>query len=355
MSIPSELLQGEVIAGWTVERQIESYPGQTGGAFSRGYIATKDGKKAFLKAMDLHKVFDKPLKVIGDTINQYIFERQLFELCAQYGLSHIVRMIDQGELIPSKAENFPNKEHYRVFYMIFEFASGGDVRRELNLEEPKGCSWKLYVLHQVAVALKQLHGIGITHQDIKPSNVLAFKEAGHYKLTDLGRSNSKNHSAPTDIFAFPGDWNYAPLEYFYGYVPSEYNDRRIGSDIYLLGSLLSFLYLGMGALSLTRAYLSVEYWHQEWQGSFDEALPFLIDAHANATQALIDALDGNKYKQELSSIYFQMCHPDPAVRGHPKSRFINAGLGLDRYITDFDRFSKDLAILERIRSKKYGC
>lgn len=354
MTIPSELLQGQIISGWTVEKQTESYPGQTGGFFSRGYIVSKDGKKAFLKAMDLHKVMGRPLKEIGETISQYEFERQLFELCSKAGLSHIVRMVDQGELVPDKLKDFENQEFYRVFYMIFEFASGGDVRRELSFEGAKTCSWKLYVLHQVAVALTQLHGIGIVHQDVKPSNILVFKEKKQYKLTDLGRSNSKSHSAPTDEYQIPGDMNYAPLEYFYGFKPADYNDRRIGSDIYLLGSILSFLYLGLGALTLTRAYISKEYWHNEWAGNYKEVLPFLIDAHTQATQAFSKALVGNKFQNELSSIYFQLCHPDPAVRGNPKSRHNNSGLGLDRYVTQFDRFSKELEIQERVMKVRDG-
>lgn len=354
MTIPSELLKGEVISGWTVDRQTEAFPGQTGGFFSRGYLVSKGSQKAFLKAMDLSKVMDKPLNEISETITQYVFERQLFELCSKSGLSHIVKMIDQGELIPEKLKGSPNKEFYRVFYMIFEFASGGDVRRELNFENAKNSSWKLYVLHQVAVALKQLHGIGITHQDVKPSNILVFREKKQYKLTDLGRSNSTNHSAPTDEYLFPGDKNYAPPEYFYGYIPENYIDRRVGSDMYLLGSMLSFLYLGMGALSLTRQYIERDYWHQQWQGSYNDVLPFLIDAHTKATEKLSEFLSENKFRDELSNIYFQLCHPDPKVRGNPKTRHNNSGLGLERYVTQFDRLSKDLEIQERIRSIKNG-
>lgn len=352
MSIPSDLTIGEEVLGWVVERQLEVYPGQTGGFFSRGYIVSKEGQKAFLKAMDLHKVMNKPLEEISDTISQYVFEGKLFKLCADSGLSHIVRMLDQGEFVPSRYSILPNPLYYRVFYIIFELASGGDIRRELNFDNTKTCSWKLRVLHQIAVALKQLHSVGIAHQDVKPSNVLVFKEQKKYKLTDLGRSNSQNHSSPIDNVPFPGDLNYAPLEYFYGYIPPEYLDRRVGSDMYLLGSMLSFLYLGIGALTLTKAYINQEFWHDQWQGSYQDALPFLIDAHSKATLTFIQALDGNKFQTELSDIYFQLCHPDPSVRGNPKTRKTSAGLGLDRYVTNFDRFSQDLEIQEKIRKAK---
>ena len=110
----------------------------------------------------------------------------------------------------------------------------------------------------------------------------------------------------------------------------------------------------MGALTLTRAYISTEYWHEKWTGNYKDVLPFLIDAHSQATQNLKVALDGNKFKDELSDIYFQLCHPDPSLRGNPKTRLNNSGLGLDRYITVFDRLSKGLEIQERVRRLRHG-
>jgi len=354
MAIPSELLENEIISDWKVEKQIETFQGQTGGFFSRGYIVEKGGKKAFLKAMDLHSVLGGSLQQVNEAISQYEFERKLFEMCARSGLSNIVRMLDQGEHIPSSIAHLPNPQFNKVYYLIFEFASGGDIRRELKFDGEKLDSWKLFVLHQIAVALKQLHTIGIAHQDIKPSNVLAFKEEKKYKLTDLGRSSSTNYIAPTDDIPFPGDLKYSPPEYFYRYIPPEYNDRRIGSDLYLLGSMISFLYTGLGALNLTRIFTSQEYWWGIWGGSYKDVLPFLIDAHAKATEALREKLVGNKFQNELALIYHQLCHPDPSLRGHPKTRAMSNHLGLERYVTDFDRYSKDLEITERIRRLASG-
>jgi serine/threonine protein kinase len=352
MTVPSDLQLGQIIDGWRVDKQIEVFQGQTGGFFSRGYFVSKNGQPAFLKAMDLSKVMHQQLEVILATINQYVFEGNLFKLCAENGLSHIVRMLSQGEFIPDQYKHLPNAQFYRVFYIIFELASEGDIRRELKYDGVKTCSWRMHVLHQIAVAIKQLHSVGIAHQDVKPSNVLGFKDQKKYKLSDLGRSISRNHPSSLDKIGFPGDLNYAPLEYFYGHTPTEYQDQRNGSDIYLLGSMLSFLYVGMGALTYTLGYLPQNYWHNNWTGSYTEVLPYLIDAHTKATENLAEQLDGNPYQKEIATIYFQLCHPDPAVRGNPKTRKTGAGLGLDRYITDFDRFSKGLAIQERIRRTK---
>jgi len=349
MTAPSDLAIGEVVSGWRVEKQFQVFPGQSGGAFSRGYMVSKDGRNAFLKAMDLSQVMDKSLDVMSATINQYLFEGQLFKVCADSGLSNIVRMIDQGEFIPTHCQAYPNALFFRVFYIIFELATDGDIRRYLNFDSVKTCSWRMHVLHQISVALNQLHSIGITHQDVKPSNVLCFTEQKKFKLTDLGRSNSIGHPALTDQLTFPGDWGYAPLEYFYKYIPPDYQNRRIGSDIYLLGSMISFLYLGVGALNHTLGFLPRDYWHSEWKGTFQDVLPFLVDAHSKATNNLIEQLEGNLHQKEIGNIYFELCHPNPELRGSPKARAINAGLGLNRYITTFDRISKSLAVQERIQ------
>ena len=66
----------------------------------------------------------------------------------------------------------------------------------------------------MAVGLKQLHGIKISHQDLKPSNVLLYNEGFVSKIGDLGRSLCADIDAPHDNgINFPGDFTYAPPEY----------------------------------------------------------------------------------------------------------------------------------------------
>lgn len=347
MSTPAELLNGHVINGWHVDEPLQTFQGQTGGFFSRGYIVSKDGKKAFLKAMDLHAAIKKGLKEVEKTTRQYNFERELHALCRDSRLSNIVRLIDDGEYqvgaLPAGLEASFNT----VYYLIFEWADGGDIRREMAFDGAKSDSWKSFVLHQIAVALTQLHKIDVAHQDLKPSNVLSFKTAKKYKLSDLGRSNSKHHTAPSDAYSFPGDTNYAPPEYFYNHIPSDHQDRRYGSDAYLLGSMISFLFSGFGALGFTLWHLPPQYRHDVWKGSYTDVLPFLIDAHTKATIAL-KALLPAACCEELGEIYFQLCHPDPQVRGHPATRSLHGRLlGLDRYITKFDAIEKKLRVGDR--------
>lgn len=349
MSTPAELLKGHVINGWYVQERTQTFPGQSGGAFSKGYIVTKDGKKAFLKAMDLHDAIKKSLQEVEKATRQFNFERELQCLCRDRRLSNIVKLLDDGEYDVGAIPSGVNASFNKVYYMIFELANGGDIRKEINFDGLKPDSWKCFVLHQIAIALTQLHKNDIAHQDLKPSNVLSFKDIKKYKLSDLGRSFKKNLPAPTDSVSFPGDWNYAPPEYFYGYTPQNIHDQRYGSDAYLLGSMISFLFSGYGALSLTIWHLPEQYRHEVWRGSFDDVLPFLIDAHTKATNTV------NEYfpeicRDEIASTYFQLCHPSPEGRGHPITRSQPGKLlGLERYVSKFNNLAFKLETDERCR------
>jgi serine/threonine protein kinase len=349
MTTPSEMLMGEVIDGWTVDEPLRTFQGATGGHFSRGYIVSKEGKKAFLKAMDLHCALGKGLKAVEQASRQYNFEKELLYLCRDRRLSHIVRLLADGEHIIQRLPNGGSDLFNRVYYIIFELADG-DIRKELVFDGDKGDAWKAYILHQIAVALTQLHKCQIAHQDVKPSNILSFKEARHYKLSDLGRSSSRTIAAPTDSCSFPGDLSYAPPEYLYGYIPSEYNDRRFGSDAYLLGSMISFLYMGVGALVLTVSALEDSYQPHVWAGSYIDVLPFLSSAHTKATIALQSYLP-KRYSQEFLDCYFQLCHPDPSERGDPKARSqVGRPIGIDRYVSRFDALAKKMGFINRLRA-----
>jgi serine/threonine protein kinase len=105
-------------------------------------------------------------------------------------------------------------------------------------------AWKLRALHHITTGLKQLHGSDVVHQDLKPSNVVVFDSGSDNqtsKLADLGRASRSNAHCPFDELPWAGDVNYAPPEVFYSFYEVDWHKRRIASDMYLLGSLVSFL------------------------------------------------------------------------------------------------------------------
>lgn len=349
MATAAEMLEGKMINGWTVVGQLGTYVGMSGGNFSTGYRVTKDGKVAFMKAMDIQTPFIKGLREMGDAINQYLFERDVLQFCSDARLSGIITMLESGEFHDSPQPN----PMTTIYYLVFEWADG-DIRRAIATTGDKATSWKLRVLHKSAVALVQLHGNDIAHQDLKPSNVLEFNSKADFKLGDLGRCRAKRFLAPTDALEYPGDYSYAPPEYQYGEVPVSFINGKIGSDAYLLGSLISFLYTNLGALPLTLFNLPQAYRPRTWQGTYKDVLPFLVSAHTDATEQLAKSLpEEARTRAELLDAYFHLCHPDPEQRGHPGARKqTGAPIGLDRYRSIFDRMSRQAELHERIEAKK---
>lgn len=346
MSTPAELLNGE-INGWIIQKKMESYPGQSGGNFSTGYIVSKGGVTGFMKAMDLHSVLPRGLEIIQKTIQLFLFEQGILRFCQDKRLSHIVKMIDHGEYLnPAIEQNDINK----IYYMVFEW-SDGDIRREITFEPNSQNSWKMHVLHQVAIAICQLHKVNIAHQDVKPSNVLGFKEDKQYKLGDLGRSTAKHSVSPADDIPFPGDTSYAPPEIHYGYIKTDFQERRFTSDAYLLGSMIGFLFSTAGALTATLMNMPDEYSPTQWTGTYEDVLPYLVSAHTKSTEELKKYLP-NGFSDELADIYFNLCHPDPFKRGNPKTR-AQAGrpLGLNVYLSRFNHIETKLRINESIAKK----
>jgi len=88
---PAARLKGlKLPSGWIVTEEIQRLPGATGGQFSCGYKVQRDGKTAFLKALDYSKAQEislatgiDALTALQALINAYQFERKLLLDCKQ--------------------------------------------------------------------------------------------------------------------------------------------------------------------------------------------------------------------------------------------------------------------------------
>lgn len=327
---PAHLLVGVTLgSGWKVVEMLPRGPDATGGHFSVGYRVEKQGHRAFLKAFDYREAFDAadPAPIFQRLTSEYEFERALLERCAK--LRRVIKAIEFGahRLDPA---NFL----MTVQFAIFELADG-DIRQYLALDAKTSLVWKLRTLHQTAAALVQLHGAAIAHQDVKPSNVLVFG-VGDAKLADLGRASAKGQLSPHDHHVIAGAHSYAPPELRYRNPSADWDERRLGCDIYLLGSLVFFFFTGLSAAAILDKHLDEARRPSHWLGFFYDVLPYLVDAFEDALTELRSAIPP-KYRDELAEIARQLCYPDPAQRGHPKNvDGIGARYAVDRYMAQFD-------------------
>jgi serine/threonine protein kinase len=336
--------------GWEIVSLVQRKEYQTGGCFSVGYLARHDdGREGFLKALDFTGAANHPdpARALQHLTATFNFERDVLALCAH--LSKVVLSVSNGAL------NIPDAPLGRILYLVFELAEG-DVRKFARRPNEFETIWSLRALHHVAVGIGQLHKTGIFHQDIKPSNVLVFKSGTLSKLADLGRAYAAGLPAPHDFLDLPGAPQYAPPEQFYGFDWGDRTSGRAAADLYLLGSLLFFFFVG---IMFTPAWLSklrpehsprlASPTDEGWAGKYVDVLPFLSDAFASArndfavrVMALFAPLNLRAEGEELVALLGYLTDPDPRKRGHPGTRADKHSEPLDlaRFISALDRIGK---------------
>jgi serine/threonine protein kinase len=336
LKVPSaarRLLGLTLEGGWKVVATVQLGPEATGANFSAGYIVQRDdGARGFLKALDFSSASRPGVDTIAELqrlTTEYLFERDLVAQCTNKKLTRVVRGLGHG-----KVQVGPGLEG-EVNYLIFELAERGDIRRHMAQAQEINLVWSLGVLHHVATGLFQLHRTRIAHQDLKPSNVLVFDEEGS-KLGDLGRASADGHNPPHDSFDIPGDPTYAPPELLYGFVPPDWNERRLASDLYHLGGLVVFLFTSAPMTGLLVGELSEDHRPGKWRGTYDEVLPYLQKATASAL-GQISGMIPELVRAELLGIVTQLCEPNVGRRGHPHAHRTPDKYSCERYISAFNK------------------
>lgn len=338
----AESLVGKVLKNgkWKVIKKLKPKAGSSGGFFSISYIVNDGERNAFLKAINFNAFFQLHAgKSIMDVVNEqsaaFNFEKQLLNRCKNNKLNRVSLILDEGE------ENFPEFTIPGVPYLIFEMADG-DVREHMNFSKSVENTWKLKSLHNVSVGLKQLHSVGISHQDIKPSNVLLFDEAKISKLGDLGRSLCSDIIAPHDKGGFNGANSYTPPEYLYGYFSEpDYYKKTGATDLYLLGSLIVYYFTGTNMTALIGKNIDTNFHWTRFRGEFKDIQDYLVNGFHDALKEFKSNISEKYLADELAKILMICCYPIPEKRGFPKNH-LNS-----RNQYDFNKIVTKLDLLYR--------
>ena len=279
-------LEGTKKSNWEVVRQCTTNKKNTPNGFSVGYIVrNEDGEEAFLKAMDADLTgspSEDAFSKLDKAMLEYRFERDILDVCRGNNMDRIVNCIDNGEIWI----DFNGVKNI-VFYLIFELAKC-DVRDRVLLTEEYNFAWAMHALHNLSVALFQLHRQGVHHNDVKPANLLEFDETLQ-KLADLGRATAQGVLGPYDKFSCAGDRRYAAPEGLYrptlirGVVAQ---NTRKSSDLYLLGSMLHYFITGRMTTTTILSDLDPKLHPAKWTGTFEEVLPFWKNQFASVAENL---------------------------------------------------------------------
>jgi serine/threonine protein kinase len=312
------LLGRELKNDWKIIEKIEPKDGSTGGFFSVCYIVNNGESDAFLKALNFNAFFqmfpgESVVKILQEQTNAFEFEKNLLIKCRDNRLTKVSMIIDEGEIYVD-GFTIPN-----VPYLIFEIAEG-DVRSNIKFSNNSEIAWKIKSLHDIAVGLNQLHNVEISHQDLKPSNVLLYNESTVSKIGDLGRSLCSSLKAPHDDgFSFTGQMNYSPPEFLYRYIQQDWNQRVRSTDMYLFGSLITYYFFGMNMTALILKHLDPRFRWTVYKGNFSEVKDYLIDAYFKSIDEIRISLGNKEFSSDLIEIISYCCYPIPEERGHKKS------------------------------------
>jgi serine/threonine-protein kinase len=133
-----------------------------------------------------------------------------------------------------------------TFYYVMEYLPGATLEEHVNREGPLPPARAVHFLRQICGALREAHGQGLLHRDIKPGNVMVCERGGVpdvAKLLDFGLvlplATDAEGDKLTQDGAVAGTPAYLSPEQAGG---QEVLDAR--SDIYSVGALAYFLLTG---------------------------------------------------------------------------------------------------------------
>ena len=345
---PAEDLEGVTLPpDWTVLERIDPRPGDTGGFFSINYwVENSSGTRGFCKILNYWWLLTTgalgpdPLHALAEASTIYEFERDLARECT--GLSRVVTALADGTF------SRPGYLMPAVHFIIFEVADG-DIRRVLDEAKDIDVAARLRAVHNLATGVRQLHGREVAHQDIKPSNTLVFPPVDRHdritKVGDLGRATVRGRPAGHDDLLIAGDSTYAPPEGLYGAVPIEFGPRRLACDLYQLGSMLAFVFTAVPINGHLTLQLHPRHHWDHWRGPYADVYPYVFDAFGRAVGHICSSVP-QKLREDVRHLIESLCHPDVALRGHPRSLTSKVNpYQLDRIVTQIDLLSRRAKVL----------
>jgi serine/threonine protein kinase len=131
------------------------------------------------------------------------------------------------------------------YYLVMEFVEGGNLREILAIRKKLEPAEALRIIEDAASGLAYAYSRGITHRDIKLTNILISSQ-GTAKLVDFGLAKVfSSETAPGEKVERTVD--YAGLERATGVKSGD-----VRSDIYFLGCVLYEVLTGRSPLMMTR-------------------------------------------------------------------------------------------------------
>jgi serine/threonine protein kinase len=134
----------------------------------------------------------------------------------------------------------------RQYFIVMEFVEGGNLREILRSRKTLSVAESLRILEDAASGLAYAYSRGITHRDIKLTNLL-ISSKGEAKLTDFGLAQMFAGMSANEDEHVDRTVDYAGLERATGVKSGD-----VRSDIYFLGCVFSEMLTSRSPLMVTK-------------------------------------------------------------------------------------------------------
>jgi serine/threonine protein kinase len=277
------------------------------------------------RAKDAQTGADVAVKVLRKRWSEDSHKVELFEREGRVGMSmhhpNIVRILAVNQ-----------DKTTGQYYIVMEFVEGGNLRDFLSIRKRLDAKEALVLLEECSAALAYAYTRGLTHRDLKPTNVL-IASLGVAKLVDFGLAEiatpeqGEDHEVAVDRTV-----DYAGLE-----KATAVKHGDIRSDIYFMGCVFYEMLSGHAPLTQTRdrvarmhrhrfeAYPPISSYGIELppavQGLLERMMAFDPKGRYQTPAALHEAV--RKVQGELDGVVtHRSCPVGPksvfVVEGHPK-------------------------------------
>ena len=234
-----ELLQREMITNWQLRRLQEGHRrGYFYGNWKVLYLVGAGTFARVYRCVHVNTQDVRALKVLRNRYSDDFATRERFLREAK-----TVIKLRHPNIVPIHEVD---EDRGRV-YMVMDFIEGQNLRDHVRMHKKIGLMVALNIIRDLASGLDYAFKLGITHRDIKLSNVL-LSSTGRASLVDFGLAAVNQDDEDDDSTEFnPRSIDYAGLERITSVTR---DDRR--SDIYFLGCMLYHMLSGHSPLLETR-------------------------------------------------------------------------------------------------------
>lgn len=234
------LLRRELVTNWQLERVVA---GHVQGYFFGNYkVLYLVGAGTFARVYRAVNVETGAVRAIKVLRNRYADDMDTTERFLQE--ARMVMKLRHPNIVPI----YEVESEKGRYYMVMDFVEGQNLRDFVRVHKKINLRNAMSIGRDIAAGLDFAFQRGVTHRDLKLSNVL-LSSSGRACLTDFGLAGADEETAGAggDMINNPRSIDYAGLERASGVAR---DDKR--SDIFFLGCMVYHMLSGKPALIETR-------------------------------------------------------------------------------------------------------